>query len=200
MFLLLAGAGIVSPVPEEITLITAGYFGALHLIDPIRAVPLAIVGLLIGDSILFFLGKSGSGYAKRIHLRFAERGLERTWIFSPDRPLRAVFILRFMTGIRMIAPIFAGLNNASWAGFLLTDFVALVIYVPLLFFLGFHFHNNILSFLATFEVIRHIVFWSVIAIVGGGILAALSPRLHGFIQRVRGKKVEPADTPHEPAE
>lgn len=172
LFGLLAGSGIFSPIPEEIVLLSAGYFAATGLMEPLFAIPLAIVGILIGDSTLFTFARLGTKYANRLRERVEQLGLERTWIFNPKYPLRAVFILRFFTGLRMISPIYAGFHQASWKGFLLTTFAALLIFVPLIFGLGFYFHKSFLIFAAGFELTRHILFWSLVALTGGGMLAA----------------------------
>jgi membrane protein DedA with SNARE-associated domain len=192
MFFLLAGSGLVAPVPEEITLLTSGYFVALGYIDPIRAIPLAMLAILCGDSVLFFLAKTGSHYAHGVHARLQKYGLEKTWVFSPNHPLRAVFIMRFFTGLRMISPVFAGFNEATWAGFLLTDLAALCIYVPLLFALGFHFRATFLEFVGVFELVRHVLFWSMVAFVGGEVLTTMHPVVRRLVARVRRKR---ADTP-----
>lgn len=190
---LLAGAGIYAPVPEELTLLTAGYLSALGVIALRYAVPLAVASLVIGDSILFGLAKVGAAHAKKVHEKFLASGLDKTWIFNPDRPLRAVFLLRFVTGLRMISPVFAGLNGASWAAFLLVDLAALLIFVPVMFGLGFYFHANFFRFVTVFEIARHAVFWTIVAVAGGSVLAALHPRVRRAVERVRGKRHEGGD-------
>ncbi len=190
LFFFLAGSSVVVPVPEEILLLTAGHLTALGYMVPIKAIPLAIIALLLGDSILFFLARTGSRYITGIHERFVRMNLDRTWVFSPDHPLRAVFIMRFVTGLRMIAPIYAGLNRASWKGFLLTDFVALCIFVPIVYFLGFRNSDNFLIFVAAFEIARHVLFWTAVAVLGGGFFAATHTRLRKFF------KNEPAEHHH----
>lgn len=190
MAFLLGGAGMISPVPEELTLLTAGYLSAIGVMILTRAIPIAILALLAGDSVLFALAKFGAPYAHKIHARLVESGLHATWIFDPERPLRAVFLLRFVTGIRLITPIFAGVNDASWVGFLATDLAALSIFVPLMTFLGFYFHANFLEFVATFEIVRHMVFGVIVAFVGGSVLIAISPTLHRWYERVKSKSHE----------
>jgi membrane protein DedA with SNARE-associated domain len=190
MFVLLAGAGIIAPVPEELTLLTAGYLSAIGVMLLTRAIPLAILALLTGDTFLFSLAKFGAPYAKKIHARLVESGLHNSWIFDPERPLRAVFLLRFVTGIRLITPIFAGINDASWVGFIATDLAALVIFVPVMTWLGWHFHATFLEFVAVFELARHIVFGTIVAVVGGSVLIAVSPRLHRWYQRFKNKHHE----------
>lgn len=190
MFTLLAGSALFVPVPEEITLLVSGFFIAHGFLEPVRAALVAICAILLGDSIIFFLAKTGSRYATGFHERLKHSGLEKTWILSPDSPLRAVFILRFFTGLRVIAAIFAGLNGATWAGFLATDAAATVIFVPAVLWLGYHFAGTFLQFVAIFEVIRHVFFWSIVAFVGGEVLFTISPRLHRLVGRMRGKKAD----------
>ncbi|HVX90676.1 MAG TPA: hypothetical protein VHC20_03490 [Candidatus Paceibacterota bacterium] len=185
MFVLLAGAGIIAPVPEELTLLTSGYLSATGVMMLHYAIPVAILALITGDTFLFSLAKFGAPYAKKIHARLLESGLHNTWIFDPAHPLRAVFLLRFVTGIRLISPIFAGFNDASWIGFLATDFAALIIFVPVMAWLGWHFSGNFLPFIAAFELVRHIVFFTIVAFVGGSVLVAVNPRLHRAYERVK---------------
>jgi membrane protein DedA with SNARE-associated domain len=196
-FVFLAGAGIFAPIPEEVTLLTVGYLSALGIMDFWLAVPLSMAGILIGDTILFSLARFGATYARKIHDRLLASGLHRTWIFDPDHPLRSVFFLRFVTGLRMIAPIFAGFNEASWAGFLLTNLAALVIFVPLVMGLGWYFHANFFAFLAGFEVLRHTLFITIALLVGGSVLAAMSPHLHKVVERLRTRKKGGGEN-HEP--
>jgi membrane protein DedA with SNARE-associated domain len=173
LFLLLAGGAIVIPLPEEVTLLVSGYLVATGVIGAPFAVIASILGLLAGDSFLFFLARVGSTYAQKLRDRVHKIGLEKTWLFSPEQPLRPVFILRFLTGIRFIAPIYAGFEEASWTAFLFTDFLSILIYVPGMFWLGYEFHSSIIAFVAAFEVVRHTVFIGVLALAGVGLLPAL---------------------------
>jgi membrane protein DedA with SNARE-associated domain len=170
IFLVLAGGAIIVPLPEEVILLTAGYLVAVGLITAPLGILSSIVGLLAGDSFLFFLPRLGGEYAQKLRARVNKIGLEKTWLFAPSQPLRPVFILRFLTGIRFIAPIYAGFEQASWKGFLTTDFLSVVIFVPGMFWLGYEFHTSFIVFLASFELIRHSVFIGVLALAGVGVL------------------------------
>jgi membrane-associated protein len=173
IFLLLAAGAIVLPVPEEITLLTAGYLVALGVINAYIGIVVAVAGLLAGDTFLFSLARVGSTYAHKLRTRVNKIGLEKTWIFSPKQPLRAVFILRFLTGLRFIAPIYAGFEEAKWKWFLLVDLLAIVIFVPVMFGLGYAFHASIIAFVAGFEVVRHTVLIIVLGFAGAGMIPSL---------------------------
>ncbi|MDR3547659.1 MAG: VTT domain-containing protein [Candidatus Pacebacteria bacterium] len=171
LFLLLFGGAIVVPIPEEITLLTAGYLVAIGDINAVIGVPVAVAGLLAGDCLLFFLARIGAAYAHKLRERVNKIGLDGTWLFSSSQPLRAVFLLRFLTGFRFVAPIYAGFEEVSWKGYLLTDIISVIIFVPLMFWLGYAFHASIIAFIAGFEVVRHALFILILAAAGTGLLA-----------------------------
>jgi membrane protein DedA with SNARE-associated domain len=176
LFGILAGSAIVLPIPEELTLLTAGYFIATGLLSFYGAIPVALAGLLFGDCVLFFLARTGSSRIQRLRERINKIGLEKTWIFSPEHPLRAVALLRFITGFRFIAPLYAGFEQASWRSYLLVNGLVLVIFVPGIITLGWYFHSSIVAFIAAFEVIRHAVFIGILALAGVGFLPHLYSR------------------------
>ena len=183
---LLAVAAIISPLPEEIILLTAGYLVAIGVIGWVLGIIVAVAGLLTGDAFLFYLARLGGAYAQKLRARVNKIGLERTWIFSPKQPERAVFSLRFLTGFRFIAPIYAGFEQMSWKRYVLVDMAAILIFVPIMFGLGYYFHTSIIAFIAGFEVVRHAVFIIVLAFAGAGML----PVLYRFLSRQvsKGKK------------
>jgi membrane-associated protein len=180
LFGLLAAGAIVLPIPEEITLLTAGYLVAIGFLNVYLGIGASILGLVLGDSVLFALARFGTTYAQKLRVRINKIGLEKTWLFAPSQPLRAVFVLRFLTGIRFIAPIYAGFEEASWKGYLLTDLISIAIFVPIMFWLGWYFHASILPFIGVFELVRHTVFILVLACAGAGMLPTLYRK---FIKR-----------------
>ena len=152
LVLLLCGFGI--PIPEDITLVAAGVIAALAcdqrdtLFQTLCSCPsvhnmffISMAGVLAGDSVMFLLG------------RFFGQNILENRIFkrlvTPERyklvdekfaryGSRVVFVARFMPGLR--APIFltAGITRqVSFLRFLITDFSAAIISVPVWVYLGF---------------------------------------------------------------
>ncbi len=173
LFALLAGAAIVLPIPEELILLTAGYLLALGFLSWYGAVPAAILGLLVGDLLLFWLAKTGSKRIEKFRRRINHLGLEKTWLFAPSEPLRAVLILRFLTGFRFIAPLYAGFQQMSWRRYLLADLLVIILFVPGILFLGWYFHGAIVAFIAGFEIVRHALFLGILALAGVGMLPSI---------------------------
>ena len=138
-FLILSICGLGLPLPEDIVRVTAGM---LAQDDGRSWIPVAVLmwfGVLLGDSIIFLLGR-----------RFGAKLL--AWqgthhLFPPEKQakVRSLFdrhgatvllIARFLPGLR--APIFstAGAMHVSYFRFALMDGLAAVVSVPLFVWFG----------------------------------------------------------------
>lgn len=135
--LILCGLGL--PIPEDIVLIVAG---ALSVIDGgswIAASVLMYLGVMCGDSLIFFAGRHLGG-RMRASLAFQR-------LLSPAKQMKveeffgkhgstSLFLARFLPGLR--APIFfsAGSMRVSYLKFLCFDGFAALISVPFFVWLG----------------------------------------------------------------
>lgn len=142
--LLLCGLGL--PIPEDITLFVGGVLAYYGLCEPITMVVVCFSGVMLGDSIMFWLGA-----------RYG-RSLTRKWFFHkmlPDDRLDAVkarfnrwgnkliFIARFMPGLR--APIFfsAGTFHLPFRVFFFYDGLAALLSVPLIIGAVYYFGDHL---------------------------------------------------------
>jgi membrane protein DedA with SNARE-associated domain len=142
--LFLCGLGL--PVPEDITLIAAGVLAAIGSISLTGALVAGFIGVLIGDFLLFFLGRK---YGMSVLRLPGFRSL-----FTPDRISAAertilrnsrfiCFTARFLPGLR--APIYltAGIMGVRPAVFFGLDALAALISVPFWIFVGHWFGENL---------------------------------------------------------
>ena len=135
--LLLCGLGL--PIPEDVVLILGGALGELDGRSWMKVSMVLYVGVLGGDTMIFFAGR---------HL--GTRLLASSWlqrILPPKKQIKveglmerygsmALFIGRFLPGLR--APIFftAGSMKVSYLKFLFFDGFAALISVPVFVWLG----------------------------------------------------------------
>jgi membrane protein DedA with SNARE-associated domain len=139
LFFVLVGCGLGIPMPEDIVLIAAGICAA-HLGQHwLVTTAIMYAGVMIGDSIIFALGR-----------HFGARLLTMPWLlklFPLEKQQRArerfarhgrkgLFFARFMPGIR--APFFctAGAMHVPYLRFLFYDGLAALVSVPVFVFLG----------------------------------------------------------------
>lgn len=135
--LLACGFGV--PIPEDITLIAAGILAGTGNINIYGAYIVGFVGVLAGDTILFFIGRKYGRRAfefpifKKI---FTPELIKKAEKRIQDNDKFICFLARFLPGLR--APIYltAGVMGVKPMNFFLMDGFAALISVPVWVFLG----------------------------------------------------------------
>jgi membrane protein DedA with SNARE-associated domain len=146
IFGVLLSCGLGVPLPEDITIISAGILAALKSIKFPGALLVCFLGVLAGDSFLFFMGRI---YGYRIFRLpgfrsiFTESRIQiaRTKVLRNSKFI--CFTGRFLPGLR--APIFltAGIMGVHPFVFLILDGSAAMISVPVWVYVGWLFGSNL---------------------------------------------------------
>ncbi len=144
MILLLCGLGL--PIPEELTLLTGGFFVYLGIIRIYPTLVICLLGILGGDLAIYSIGKKWGldilNHSKLRRIITAAR-LQRVRQFFCDHGSKTIFIARFISGFRVAAFFAAGTMGVKMGKFLLLDFLGTLILLPLLILLGFYFGESI---------------------------------------------------------
>jgi membrane protein DedA with SNARE-associated domain len=138
IFVLLIGSGL-GIFSEDVTFIATGYVAYKGMINPYIAIVIGIVGVMSGDSFLYFIGYK---FGKKV---FSLPVLKN--LFTVDRLAKAslllqkkgkflVFAIRFLPGFRAPSYFSCGTLGIRYRYFIITDAVAACISVPLLIFLS----------------------------------------------------------------
>ncbi|WP_028449613.1 MULTISPECIES: DedA family protein [Chitinibacter] len=142
--LLICGFGV--PIPEDVSLVAGGVISGLGYAHVHTMFAVGMAGVLIGDSLMFLLGRYAG--PSLLEHRFFKR------MMTPERFAavqdkferygnRVLFVARFLPGLR--APIFmtAGMScKVSYLRFLLLDGLAALISVPIWVYLGYYGAKN----------------------------------------------------------
>jgi membrane protein DedA with SNARE-associated domain len=163
--LLVCGLGV--PIPEDITLISAGILASMDRISLIGAMVAGFIGVLAGDVFLFFLGRK---YGQKV---FTWPGFRR--IFTPERIEAArirvhkdakliCFIARFLPGLRSVLYLTSGTMGVKPSTFLVQDGLAALISVPVWVYVGYLFGEN-LDYLLTLAKKMNFYILIVLAVV-----------------------------------
>lgn len=142
--LLLCGMGL--PVPEDITLVTAGIISALGTGNVHWMVFVSYMGVMMGDSLMYAIGwhfgptlRQKRWFAK---LLTPER-MEKVDYMFRRYGNRLIFVARFLPGLR--APIFVitGITRrVRYWQFALMDGLAAILSVPLFVYVGYYGAEN----------------------------------------------------------
>lgn len=142
--LFICGMGV--PIPEDITLISAGILAGLGKISFEGAMIAGLVGVMVGDTILFTIGQK---YGRAV---FEWPMFNK--IFTPTRIAKAekqiqehakkiCFAARFMPGLRAAIFLTAGIMKVPFRTFFFQDGAAALISVPVWIYLGYWFADKI---------------------------------------------------------
>jgi membrane protein DedA with SNARE-associated domain len=142
--LVLCGLGL--PVPEDVVLLAGGYLAHQGVTRYPITIGVCLIGVLSGDSSLFFLGRRfGSGILRYFGLGSPSlRSRIVYWQeFMRRHGHRAIFYGRFLAGLRALIYISAGTLGVPPSRFFFYDALGAVISVPIVVSLGYFFGKEI---------------------------------------------------------
>ena len=131
--LLLCGLGL--PIPEDISLITAGYLAHLGKVEVHTVFLVCFAAVLGGDSIAFMMGRlfGTRMLASRLgHRYFNPKRQRRVRAYFRRYGSKVVFIARFLPGLRFSIFLSAGMLHVAPSTFIVYDSLAALLSVPLL--------------------------------------------------------------------
>jgi membrane protein DedA with SNARE-associated domain len=142
VFSLLVAGGLGVPVPEEVVQLGAGFLARQGTMALWPALAVTAGGILLGDYILFRLGRShGARVMASRHLKRFFTPERRAWVerHFENHDFLTVAVARLVSPFRL--PVFAsaGAMGVSTRTFLLADGLAALVTVPLVFGLGYLF-------------------------------------------------------------
>lgn len=161
IFGILVACGLGFPLPEDIPLIAAGYLVWDGTMDLTLALTVTMVGVLVGDTILFFVGRS---LGLKIldsprNVLFKREKVRRTRAYFRKYGDKIVFFARFVAGFRSVAFFMAGALKMKYSRFILLDFVAALLSVPIWigagYFLGYKLGDEIATILLKVQHMKH---------------------------------------------
>lgn len=166
-FLALVGGGVGVPIPEDLVLLTAGALSREGITQWWIAGPVCYVGVLAGDSALYFIARKLGNTALE-HRRFRrllppERREKLEKLFQ-TKGHWVIFVARHIPGVRAPTFALAGIDRYPFRKFLLWDALALCISGPVVFFLGYLFAGELDEVKKILGEVKHVLLVLVIAI------------------------------------
>lgn len=139
VMLLICGFGV--PVPEDVTLVTGGVIAGLGYANEHSMVAVGLAGVLLGDGMIFTLGRLFGDRISRVPLLCRVLTPER-FAQAQDRFAKygkwVMFVARFLPGLRTPVFLTAGMTRrVRFPTWLLMDGFAALISVPVWVYLGY---------------------------------------------------------------
>lgn len=149
--LLLCGLGL--PIPEDISLISAGYIAHLGKVNVHSIFLVCFAAVLAGDSLAFLIGRL---FGQRLlasklgHRYFSPKRQRRVRAYFRRYGSKVIFIARFLPGLRFSIFLSAGMLHVRLYVFLVYDTLAALLSVPFLVYMAYYFGNKI----------DHVILWA----------------------------------------
>ena len=159
LVLVLTGSGL--PIPEEVPIIAAGILSARATLNPWLAFAWCLLGALIGDCVMYFIGYHFGRPVLQEHpwwARFvtAEREAQIEQQFR-QHGFKVFFVARFLVGIRSPVYLTAGILRVSFRRFLMIDLFCATMVVGTFFWLTYLFGTTITKWIKEGEAVLTIV-------------------------------------------
>jgi membrane protein DedA with SNARE-associated domain len=130
IFVIVILGNVGLPVPEETVLTVSGYLVWRGHLEAVPVVLTAIASAVLGDNIAYWLGRR---YGRLVLTRFVKVGperIERMQQLVLRYGMLAVFVARFVAGLRFMAGPLAGSTGLTPMRFFVANLAGAAVYVP----------------------------------------------------------------------
>jgi membrane protein DedA with SNARE-associated domain len=168
IFGILLACGLGLPIPEDITLFAAGLLAYYGVSDLWLMVLVGMVGVLLGDSLIFYLG---SRYGRRLTKKplfgklLPDDRLDSVGRKFKEKGNKLLFAARFMPGFR--APVFfsAGVLHVPFKTFFFYDGLAALLSVPAIICAVYYLGDNLDLVVRLIQRVEHGIFLVILAVL-----------------------------------
>ncbi len=168
IFLTLCGLGL--PIPEEAVVVLSGVLSYRGTLEWYYALPACLIGALLGDSVMYFIGRHfGHEWLTR-HKNFAR-------FVDPDREeqveklvlrhgFKVMLLTRFMFGVRGPVYYAAGAARVPYLKFLLWDLISASLVIGAFFGLAYRYGEQIEKLVRDAEITFTIIVIVALTVLG----------------------------------
>jgi membrane protein DedA with SNARE-associated domain len=165
IFLFSMFVSYVIPLPEVVLLLLIGFLAKTAGFDLATATLVSIIGVIIGDNVLYRLSFFGNKYVERFNQKMRANKLIQYEHLVADNIGKTIFFLRFVTGVRFFGPVISGTLGVRWRKFFLYNSLATALHGAIFILLGFYAHKKIIPLIVEVEIVKNILLFSSVFIV-----------------------------------
>ena len=172
IFLVLLACGFGFPLPEDVPLLSAGILSGLGYVNFWYALLICFIGVMFGDSTVFFLGKYFGKRLKKTFLFkpiFTESREVKISTWFTDHGNKSIFFARFAPGFRVAVFFSAGSYRVPFWTFFLFDGIAALISVPVWVWIAYALSSNLDLLAEKLTTVQ----WFLYAFVGAALFAVV---------------------------
>lgn len=158
IFIWFAAIQLIFPIPQEIALISIGYLSTHIKIHIILSIVASAFGIVMSDTILYLLSRSGSRITEFLLSKFNSSWRKKMEGEVDQRAKYTFFILLMLPEARMLAPLIGGAMKVSYKQFIAIDIIANLILSTVYIFIGKFFYSTIKQIGGEYHKYGHFIF------------------------------------------
>jgi membrane protein DedA with SNARE-associated domain len=194
VFFIVLAEALGMPVPAAVALVAGGAAAASGVLSATRLLFLALLAMLLGDSLLFVLGRYMGwnllGFLCKLSVN-PETCILRSAESFYKRGKATLLLAKFIPGINTMAPPLAGSMRMPLDTFLRLDLLGASLYATVYIALGFLFRDFLVSLVRGFQTAgRAVEAVTVLALIGYTLYRIWLYRKHGVYRVVPRIQVE----------
>jgi membrane-associated protein len=172
----------ITPIPEEVSLLTIGYLSSKGIFDPFIAGLIALITFLLVDTSYFFIVKKGKKLSQRLTKKTRSPIFKKMRGRLQNNLPKTLFILCFIPRMRQWVPMASSALEISYKRFIRYDAMSLTLFTALYISLGLIFHKGLNSLMAKLESVQNLIFIITLGFLTVGIFI--------FVKRSRNLNAE----------
>lgn len=157
----------LTPVPEEISLITLGYISRHSDLNPVVCGIISLAGLLLFDNLLFYLSLTGNKFARKMTSKAQDNLIVGIRKKLNQNSKKTLIVLALLPKLRFLSPLISANAGISWRLFLIINSLATCFYVVFYLLLGFLFHQQLETIFHRVAAWQHALFIVAILALAG---------------------------------
>jgi membrane protein DedA with SNARE-associated domain/rhodanese-related sulfurtransferase len=170
IFLVVLAEALDIPLPASLALVAGGAAAASHALSAPMVFLVAVIALVLGDSIIYFMGRYMGwallGFLCKVSVN-PETCILRSAELFYKRGKTTLIIAKFIPGINTMAPPLAGSMRMRFEQFLWLDFLGSALYVLAYGTLGYVFHNFLTAIARALGAAGHVAGIGILIVLGG---------------------------------
>lgn len=155
----------LTPIPEEVYLMSTGYIAVHAHMDIIFCGIAALAGLITTDNLLFFLALKGNKFSQKLLKKINHELLDKIKNKLQKRGAITIFIGALIPKLRFFNPLIAGSINIKFKIFFFANTLATLLYVAVYMLIGILFQRQLNYVLKKLSLVQHSIFIGVMIII-----------------------------------
>lgn len=130
----------------EILLLIIGFLASLDIFKIQFVIPFAILGVLLGDTGWYILGRKGRKlkYVQKLKEKIGSEKIKKVEDKFKDNSIKTILLVRVIYGLRSIILFMAGETKMNFLSFIVLNFIGTFLWGTALMFIGYFFGQSIM--------------------------------------------------------